>query len=442
MQIKTSSQVFSRRAGLPVAFAATTAVLGLLASSPGYANNGFLVIGFGAESTAMGGADVAVARDTTALNTNPAGLIQIRSAAADGYVSAASSLDSRYSDAQGNDTRPDKTTFYGLGGGYAQRIAHSNFVAGIGIFGVGQAGAEYKNLATAFGTNDDVGSQTSFIKLSPGIAWRYSESLSFGASLGIVHAEMWEKFFPNTSFFNFLNPTASFFNIDMEGIKANSVQPRIGVRYQPRESLVLALAYAPETRLTFEGGNVVLNETSHPLVGSKVTYRKVKFQGLALPQELRAGAAFRPMPKLLVSTEVSWLDWSSALKSTTLTASDPDNPAADASFTQTTSFNWRDQYVYAIGFAYDLPDQFILRGGYNYGRNPIPTSTMSPFFSLIGQHHVTLGLGKRIGGWEAAGALEYHLPEKVAYNNPELPLGDAEAKYEVLIAHLMVSYRW
>ena len=43
-------------------------------SFPSLANNGLNLVGFGSESLNMGGADVAVARDTTALNTNPAGL--------------------------------------------------------------------------------------------------------------------------------------------------------------------------------------------------------------------------------------------------------------------------------------------------------------------------------------------------------------------------------
>ena len=34
-------------------------------------------IGFGAESDAMSGADLAVARDTAAMNANPAGVTQI-----------------------------------------------------------------------------------------------------------------------------------------------------------------------------------------------------------------------------------------------------------------------------------------------------------------------------------------------------------------------------
>ena len=59
--------------------------LGLSASLPATATNGINLIGFGAESTLMGGADTAVARDTSALNTNPASLAKIQGHMFDGF---------------------------------------------------------------------------------------------------------------------------------------------------------------------------------------------------------------------------------------------------------------------------------------------------------------------------------------------------------------------
>ncbi len=47
--------------------------LGLTASLPAMATNGINIIGFGAESTLMGGANTPVARDMSAINTNHAG---------------------------------------------------------------------------------------------------------------------------------------------------------------------------------------------------------------------------------------------------------------------------------------------------------------------------------------------------------------------------------
>lgn len=60
------------RKALPGALAAL-----LLLTGQALAANGLNPIGFGAESVGMGGADLAVARDTTAMNTNPAGLAQL-----------------------------------------------------------------------------------------------------------------------------------------------------------------------------------------------------------------------------------------------------------------------------------------------------------------------------------------------------------------------------
>jgi len=77
------------------------AVLGWVV--PAVASNGLNLIGFGAESVGMGGADLAVARDTTAMNTNPAGLTQIRGHRVDLYGAATYALDVRHRDAFGND---------------------------------------------------------------------------------------------------------------------------------------------------------------------------------------------------------------------------------------------------------------------------------------------------------------------------------------------------
>lgn len=66
------------------------------------ATNGFNLIGFGAEAVSMGGADTVLARDTTALNNNPAGLEQLARPEFDGYMAAAFALDVGHADSLGN----------------------------------------------------------------------------------------------------------------------------------------------------------------------------------------------------------------------------------------------------------------------------------------------------------------------------------------------------
>ncbi|PPK78234.1 hypothetical protein B0F87_101616 [Methylobacter tundripaludum] len=76
--------LFTRLSGVALLFA--------LFNPLAFATNGINLIGFGTESTLMGGADIAVARDTSALNTNPAGLTQIHGQAFDGFASGCAPL--------------------------------------------------------------------------------------------------------------------------------------------------------------------------------------------------------------------------------------------------------------------------------------------------------------------------------------------------------------
>jgi long-chain fatty acid transport protein len=176
----------------------------------------------------------------------------------------------------------------------------------------------------------------------------------------------------------------------------------------------------------------------------KVRYRDAKIEGLSQPREIGIGVALRPARSLLVALELNWMDWSSALKSATLTASNPDHPAAPPLLRNQSTLDWRDQYVFAIGAAYELDTQSVIRAGYNYGRNPIPGSTTNPLLAAISEQSVTLGYGRRLSRlWEVSTGVEYSLPNKVTYTNPELPFGlNAQERNEFVVFHLMLSRRW
>jgi len=176
----------------------------------------------------------------------------------------------------------------------------------------------------------------------------------------------------------------------------------------------------------------------------KVTYRDSSIDGMALPQEVGVGVAVRPVPPLLVAVKVAWLDWSGALETSTLSASSPDNPGAPPALSLPSTMNWSDQFVFAIGVAYDLTEKAVLRAGYNYGSNPIPANSLNPLLAAITEHHVTFGGGYAFSTkWQLSGAVEYSFNNAVTYQNPELPFGSgAEEENESIAAHVMLSRRW
>ncbi|KKN37713.1 hypothetical protein LCGC14_0760580, partial [marine sediment metagenome] len=134
-----------------------------------YATNGINLIGFGAESTLMAGADIPVARDTSALNTNPAGLTQITSKRYDIYGSLLRITDLSHQD-QLNDDNHATNLYTGLGGmGYAQHIDNTACTAGLGLFAQGGSGGIFEQVNTAFGTKDEFSALFAVAKLTSGL---------------------------------------------------------------------------------------------------------------------------------------------------------------------------------------------------------------------------------------------------------------------------------
>ena len=205
---------------------------------------------------------------------------------------------------------------------------------------------------------------------------------------------------------------------------------------------MLGITYAPKSKIDLENGELRANLSALGL--GEVKYRDATVKGLALPQEVGLGIAWRASENLQLSTKVAWLDWSAALKANTLTARRPDNPAAPPTISNTTALDWRDQYVFALGASYRLDDRTSLWGGYNYGRNPIPERTANPLLGTFGEHHVTLGLSRRLSErWQFATALEYDVKATLPSNNPELPFGPgAHETGELLAFHFGLSRRW
>ncbi len=405
-----------------------------LASSPALATNGINLIGFGAESTLMAGADVAVARDTGALNTNPAGLTQIHGQAFDAFGSALRTFDLVHKDALGNEVHAtNRYTFLG-GGGYAKTLADQPCVAGVGLFAQGGAGGIFQNVRTAFGSRDELSSLFGIAKVIPGVGCRINDALSLGASIGIVYAGIDQKMFPATS-----NAVAPFTGFYLKGASALKAGFKLGAQYRVNSALTLGATYTEKTELPLTGGTLVANYSALGL--GQVKYADASVDGFALPREIALGLALRPADRWLLSFKLDWVNWADAIKSATIRATRPSNGAAPAVYELATPADWNDQWVIASALAYDWDRRTTLYLGHNYGKNPIPAQNSSPLLAGILEHHLTLGMARQVTPeWKLTGGLEYMLPVKVDYANPLF--GNAEVRNEALTYHVMLSRRW
>ncbi len=404
------------------------------------ASNGINLIGFGAESIGMGGADLAVARDTTALNTNPAGLSQLSKKQLDLYFALANALDIRHEDAFGNNKTIDNDWAYLADIGYAHPLG--DFTLAIGAFAQGGIGIVYKDLNTAFGTTDELSAMFRIVRIIPGISWQLDNRLSLGFSLLVTYADLEQKVFPETSFANTAQPEQSFFGQHLNGADTISTGFKIGVLYSFNPALRLGFAYTSKTELTLDGGSLSLNMRDAGL--GVVTYNQVEVGGINQPEEAGIGIAWDVNDAWLVSAEINWINWSDAINTPFLNISKPDNPLAAPALSQTAAINWRDQYVFALGTAYETEHDSVFRAGINIANNPIPDESITPLLAPIARYHVTGGYGATLSDqWRFDAALEYQLKASETYTNPQSPLGaDTRTTVEVIALHAVFSRQW
>ncbi|WP_019882843.1 MULTISPECIES: OmpP1/FadL family transporter [unclassified Methylophilus] len=410
-----------------------TALALVTTGSAAHATNGINLIGFGAESTLMGGADVAVARDTSALNTNPAGLTQIKAPLLDMFGSVLRTTDLVHKDPRNEEHASNRYTLLG-GGGYARPLENTPCTAGIGLFAQGGAGGVFDNLRTPFGNRDDLSSLFGIAKIIPGIGCEVTDKLSLGASLNIVYASIEQDFFANTS----VN-AVPFAGYKLEGASAVRTGFKLGMQYRVTPALTLAASYTEKTELPMTGGTLTADFTDAGL--GKVKYADASIKGFALPREVAVGMAFKPTDDWLLSFKLNWLNWGDAINDVTLRATKPNNASAQSIYGSSMGADWKDQWVVATGVAYNWDDRTTLYAGHNYGKNPIPRQNSSPLLAGTLEHHLTFGAARKIDPhWLMTGGVEWMLPVSVKYNSQLF--GESEIRNEAIVLHFMLSRRW
>ena len=166
-------------------------------AGPALATNGMNMIGFGGQETGMAGASLGVSDNPMAINNNPAGLSQIKTPELTvGFEALLHHL--QHKDMFNGGVDGESNIFLLPMMAHAQPIGNSPWRMGLGLFAQGGMGAEFKNLRTAFGTNDSTYTNVAYAKLAPAVSYQASPDLSLGLALNLGYSTMEMKYFPNT----------------------------------------------------------------------------------------------------------------------------------------------------------------------------------------------------------------------------------------------------
>nr|WP_320113834.1 outer membrane protein transport protein [uncultured Desulfuromonas sp.] len=418
-------------------------------SATAWATNGMNMIGYGAVSSAMGGADLALVDNVTAMNINPAGLC----GCCGSEISVGDSMlqpRNHHQDQHGNDVLAEEQLFHLPLLAWAQPIKDSPFIFGLGFFAQGGMGLRYEHLRMPFADRvamtreyDELSSNISYMKATPTLAWRSEDRrLKLGICLqgGYATAEM--DLFPHTSLAidegGDGNNEFSFFGMRLKDSRAWATGLRFGFQYQ-WGNLTVGGAYLTESKLTYKDGNVRINYSA---LGEGLVDYDAELSGFNWPRQAGLGFSYRIGDTVKVAMDVDWINWSNAVKNVRLKLDQSDNDQVPSSLTYAYPMSWRDQWVIAVGLEYRCTDSLCLRLGYNHGNDPIPGKNLFPFFPAIATDHVTTGAGLKWQKWQVDLALEWALKKKAYGDNGLFCHHGYSAEVSQFTSHLMVTRRY
>jgi long-chain fatty acid transport protein len=235
----------------------------------------------------------------------------------------------------------------------------SRFRFGIAAYGNSGLGVDYRDRMLPF----EGFSQFQVMKFAPSLAYRITDNLSVGANFQVSYEAL-----------DLGSGTANGFGFGGQIGAIYKIGPvSLGLSYTPAQTI------SHKKVADFNGD------------GTGDTLK------LQMPHTVGLGIAYEPFDNLLIEGDFKWINWGGA-------------PGYK-------DFDWRDQYVFALGVQYSPIPKLFLRAGVNYGQNPVKTHNgwdASSFTNVQGKSVPTLNYEYlRIIGFPAIA--ETHLTFGIGY---------------------------
>jgi long-chain fatty acid transport protein len=392
-----------------------TVLVAALAAGPAAATNGYFAHGIGLRAKGMAGAGIAYPQDAMAAGSNPAGMAFVGDRLDVGVDLFRPNRGSEIAGnmmVNGDFDANDEENFFMPELGYNKAMS-DRFSLGLTLFGHGGMNTSYTTPIGLFGaTNPGVDLAQMFIV--PSVAMKLNEQHALGLGVNVV----WQRF-KATGLENFDNPVSS----SNDGSVTNN-------------------DYSNST-----GFGVRAGWLGHfgPMLAVGASYQSRTFMGefddysglfaeegdFDIPTSYGVGVAVMPVDGLVVAADVTQTLYSEVNAVANPLLPNVFDPSSPLGTEDGAGFGWEDVTVFKVGVAYDVTDALTLRGGYNYGGQPIPES--ETLFNILApgvvESHVTFG-----GTYEVSEMFEItfaymHALEKTVEGEGSIPIefGGGEA---------------
>ena len=425
-----------------------TALAIVLAAGPALATNGMRMIGFSPVQNGMGGVGVGATLDGGAVLTNPAGITELGrrlDVSATVFKPTVDYTATGTTTFDNGDPLPPGVGFFlapgtkmttDRGASVIPNLGAviplgSGFTAGIGAFGVGGMGVDYK--ANLYGGVTLTSYQ--MLRLAPAIAYKVNDMFSAGVTFNAMWAQM--KFDVASGFGQQPHDTANSF-----GFGAT-----LGLKFTPVKDLTFGLAY--ETKSTFHDFmfDIPAHQVSDGAGGAITIPAGTDELEFNQPAVASGGVAWRAVPGLVLAADVQWINWSDVMGKNKPVYENMAPNGFTTTGAQPFNMSWEDQVVYKVGVSYDATPALALRAGYNYGKMPLVAGRAfeNIAFPAVAEHHVTLGAGYAVTERLAINVAGMFSPKAtIKGSNPSVPpplggTGQGIASYETNMSQFSID---
>ncbi|MEJ2085611.1 MAG: outer membrane protein transport protein, partial [Acidobacteriota bacterium] len=210
------------------------------------ATNGTYLTAYSAETLGRGGANLAISDRALALNFNPAGIGQLQG----NHFTANLSIlaPSLKFENMINQQYDGETRYFPLPAfAYVRGDKDSPWTWGVGFVAQGGQGATFENMNTFFGSQDETFTEVRFMTFIPTVSYSINEDLAIGLATNLGYADASFRLWPNTSFFNPMNPMMSFPGVNMDQAGGFQWNLRGGIWWRPDPKFSIGAIYQTET---------------------------------------------------------------------------------------------------------------------------------------------------------------------------------------------------
>lgn len=334
------------------------------------ATNGYFSHGYGMQAKGMGGASVAMTENGFAGANNPAiSAWQGNSLKVGLDLFMPERNATRTGSVNNGNVNSSNNLFYVPEFDY-NRAVSDKLGAGITIYGNGGMNTDY-GAPNLLGGNGRLGVDLVQLIVAPTVAYKVSDSHSFGVSPLLVHQQ-----FKATGLSGFAGFSSSSSNLTDKGYDtSNGFGVRLGYLGKLNDKVNIGASYAPKIAM------------------SKFSQYAGLFAeqgGFDIPENYTLGIAFKATPDVTVA-----LDYSKILYSGVKAIANSMQLAAAGNLgtNNGAGFGWTDVNVYKLGVQWKTTPKLTMRAGVNVGDNPIQSNqtTFNILAPGVTTTHYTLG---------------------------------------------------